>query len=163
MSNRELILAFDTYDVLKQIVDNKGADFVYEGAFHDDCMYWDYWEDTPSCIVGHYFYAKGFIKDAEDARRIENNIATIPIQTFEHTMNVEFSEATKALLLAAQQRQDSGWTWGNALAFGLEVAHYCIDNIGDDDVDIDTAIQRCLNDWYDRGEFPLYGVGWLED
>tara|TARA_A100001388_G_C28484923_1_gene364157 strand:- start:34 stop:534 length:501 start_codon:yes stop_codon:yes gene_type:complete len=162
MSNPEMILAFDTYDHLKKIVDAKGADYVYEESFYDNCMYWDYEKDTPSCIVGHYFYEKGFIRDSEDARRIENSIATIPISMFEHTQHVEFSQAAKALLLAAQQRQDRGWTWGHALAFGLEVAHYCIDQIGEADVDsvafIDRAIQICLNEWYERGDFPLYGV-----
>ena len=52
MSNPEMILAFDAYRDLKYIVDKKGADYVYEGAYHDNCMYWDYDEDTPSCLVG---------------------------------------------------------------------------------------------------------------
>ena len=158
MSNPEMILAFDTYDVLKKIVDNRGADYVYEGAYHDNCMYWDYDEDAPSCLVGHYFYAKGFIKDSEDAYRIENSIATMPIATFERTQHVEFSEAAKALLLAVQQRQDAGWTWGKALAFGLEVAQYAIDELGETVEDIDTVIQDTLVLWRERGNEPLYDV-----
>ena len=155
MSNPKMILAFDTYDDLKKIVDNRGADYVYDESFYDNCMYWNYDEDTPSCLVGHYFHAKGFIRDREDAYRIENNLAIVPIRQFEHTHHVEFSEAAVALLVAVQQRQDRGWTWGNSLAFGLEVAHYCIDHIGDDSVDMDEAINVCLQDWYDRGNQPL--------
>lgn len=155
MSNPEMILAFDTYDVLKKIVDKKGADYVYEEGFYDNCMYWDYDEDAPSCLVGHYFHYKGFITDRHDAYRIENNLALVPIRQFEHTHHVEFSEATVAMLVAVQQRQDRGWTWGNSLAFGLEVAQYCIDKIGDEDVDMDDAINVCLQDWYDRGNQPL--------
>jgi hypothetical protein len=156
MSNPEMILAFDAYRDLKKIVDDKGADYVYEGAYHDNCMYWDYDEDAPSCIVGHYFYYQGWIKDSNDAYRIENNIATIPINTFEHTENVEFSQATKAMLLAVQQRQDAGWTWGNALAFGLEVAHYAIDELGETVEDIDTVIKDVLVLWRERGNEPLF-------
>ena len=156
MSNPEMILAFDTYDVLKKIVDKKGADYVYEGAEYGDCKYWDYEEDTPSCLVGHYFYAKGFISNASDAYRIENSIATSPIATFERTKHVEFSQATKALLLAVQQRQDAGWTWGKSLAFGLEVAHYAIDELGEPVEDIDTVIKDVLVLWHERGNEPLY-------
>ena len=42
------------------------------------------------------------------------------------------------------------------LAFGLEVAHYAIDELGETVEDIDTVIQDVLVLWRERGDKPLF-------
>lgn len=153
-----MVLVSDAYRAVRKIVDEKGADYVYPGAVTDDCMYWDYEENAPSCLVGHYFYEEGFITGSSDAMGIENSTATQACDRLEHLHSwspVEFSQSTKCFLLALQNRQDAGWAWGKALAFALECADMLTEGVVED---IDTVIHDNIILWHSRGDEPLHDV-----
>ena len=126
-------------DMLQRIVNTKGEDYVYPGSFYDDCMYWDYEEQEPSCLVGHFFWMTDLINTEDDFRLIENSTSDQACTALEKWRRAEFTGPAQDLLYAVQNRQDAGWTWGRSLEFARAAA----EAIQNHDVeDVHDAIQQ---------------------
>ncbi len=140
-------------EVVTEIVDEKGQDYVYPGSFRDDCMYWDYNHQEPSCLVGHVFYNTALISTEDDFRLIENSTSDQACNSLETWKRAEFTGPAQDFLYALQNRQDAGWTWGRALEF----AHAAVEAIQNGEVeDVHVAIRdqiehdennRCATLW----------------
>ncbi len=124
-------------EVVTEIVDEKGGDYVYPGSFSDNCKYWDYEEQEPSCLVGHVFYNTALISSQDDFLLIENSTSDQACVALERWQRAEFTGPAQDFLYALQNRQDAGWTWGRALEF----AHAAAEAIENGDVpDVHDAI-----------------------
>ena len=122
-------------EIVTEIVEEKGRDYVYEGAFSDTCMYWDYDEKEPSCLVGHFFYNTALISTEDDFSLIEQSTSDSACASVETWGRATFSGPAQDFLYAAQNRQDAGWTWGRSLEFAKAAAqailHGEVENIHD--------------------------------
>lgn len=126
-------------NVVSEIVAEKGNDYVYPGSFYDDCKYWDFDEQEPSCLVGHFFYNTALISTQDDFLLIENSTSDQAIVALERWGRATFSPAAENFLYAVQNRQDAGWDWGRSLEFAYAAARA----IEDGDVeDVHDAIQQ---------------------
>ena len=128
----------DAVLLLKQIVADRGEDWVYpnfddcqecsalrreeEDAYcswhmNEGCRYFTE-EGQPACIVGEFFSRT---LQPEDLNRfyLEGRTVTDALQY----LPMEVDEQTRSLLLTAQQSQDTGHTWGNALTRAIESAN----------------------------------------
>lgn len=108
--------------LLRLVVFEKGADFVYEkvdfdGAHIPRCV--NFHEGEPSCIVGHVLANLGV--SAEDAARmgVDGNMSAINVAGNLERFGYEWKIDSDAvdILTAAQIRQDNGQSWGEALAY----------------------------------------------
>ena len=126
----------DAVLLLKQIVADRGEDWVYPNF--DDCQACSYlrregdedaycgWhtnegcryftdEGQPACIVGE-FISRTVQPEHINRFYIEGRIAPEAIAL----MPLEVDERTSELLHIAQQRQDTGHSWGDALTKAIE-------------------------------------------
>lgn len=105
----------EAVDLLKLAVEERGADYVYprsnRDAFDSGCVYFE--GTTPSCIVGHVLAYKDV--DGLDLR-YANEIGIANLASFVDNIDLVIDERTVSLLEKAQDAQDSGKTWGEALA-----------------------------------------------
>jgi hypothetical protein len=125
----------DAVLLLKEIVADRGDDYVYPSF--DECAecstlrmedYCDwhtnegcrYFTETgaPACIVGEFFHRT---LQPEEYNRfyLEGRTATEAISL----LPLEVDARTKSLLTVAQQRQDVGHTWGDALSTAIDAAN----------------------------------------
>ena len=104
-------------EVATEIVKEKGSDYIYPGSFYDDCKYWDYDEQEPSCLVGHVFYNTALISSEAEFLLIENSTFDQACVALERWQRAEFTESAQHFLYVLQNRQDAGWTWGRSLEF----------------------------------------------
>jgi hypothetical protein len=118
-------------ELIERAVTERGADYVDPGSLGGfGCKYLD--GDVPGCIVGTalglagatteqlgamdrhggggYYSSMSYLIDS-------GNLSTLPVET---------TEAAAEVFLAAQQQQDSGTTWGEA----LEVARKRAEELG---------------------------------
>ena len=84
-------------------------------------------EGNPSCLVGHWLALHGitgaFFRDAD----IPTSATVTDLFCGNaHVMPMQVDEDARHLLLLAQQRQDSGSTWGNAVEFSRLDVEECI-------------------------------------
>lgn len=128
----------DAVLLLKQIVADRGEDWVYpdfsecrecsdlrrEGedaycSWHtsEGCRYFTE-QGQPACIVGEFFSRT---LQPEDLNRFHLEGRTV-IDALQF-LPMEVDEQTRSLLLTAQQSQDTGHTWGNALTRAIESAN----------------------------------------
>lgn len=128
----------DAVLLLKQIVADRGEDWVYpdfnecqecsdlrgegEDAYCDwhmneGCRYFTE-QGQPACIVGEFFSRT---LQPEDLNRfyLEGRTVTDALQF----LPMEVDEQTRGLLLVAQQRQDLGHSWGDALTRAIDAAN----------------------------------------
>ena len=128
----------DAVLILKQIVADRGEDWVYpdsnecqecsalrkEGLdaycdwhTNEGCRYFTE-QGQPACIVGEFFSRTLQPEDLNrfhlEGRTVTDALLYLPL---------EVDEQTHTLLLAAQQSQDTGHTWGNALTRAIESAN----------------------------------------
>ncbi|MFF1701223.1 hypothetical protein [Streptomyces sp. NPDC058252] len=106
---------------LGEAVNAKGADYVYKNVTNPDsgletCAYFDPKTKKPSCIVGHVLASKGVTFDRLDGR--DRNLYT-NVQGLIDAEIIEVDNETQALLALAQNAQDLGETWGDALEKAL--------------------------------------------
>lgn len=96
----------ETLDLLRRAVEAKGPDYVYVEPEGDvaACLYVH--DGQPSCIVGHVLNYCGLLGLAEE-NKAPSNIRALR----EH-----FDSAALVVLDAAQEIQDNGEPWGEALA-----------------------------------------------
>lgn len=120
-------------EVATEIVNEKGEDYIYPGSFYDDCMYWDYDEQEPSCLIGHVLYNTALISTQDDFLLIENSTSDSACAFVEKWGRATFSGPAQDFLYAAQNRQDAGWTWGRSLEFAKAAAQ-AIENGAIEDV-----------------------------
>lgn len=118
----ELVDAPQALELLRQVVAEKGEDYVYPDELKDVYAGCEYMIDgQPACIVGHVFHKlrpetpwveNGVIWDSD------GNQLDWAVQTF--------TPAAQQMLLQAQMVQDGGETWGLALATSEEwmAEHY---------------------------------------
>lgn len=124
----------DAARALDEAVKEKGADYLYEPPSGDVCSYSDR-EGNPSCIVGHVIAKlnpEAFQKIAENEwyTLYDDEEDTYPIvkeanvRHIELTFGVElgFTDKAENLLLLAQDRQDRGIHWGEAVQIAKQMA-----------------------------------------
>lgn len=97
---------------IKAVVEEFGADYVYPyAAAPADCRYTEYDENgptAPSCIAGHVLHRLGVPLDelrqweGNNIHGLQENYINLPAGAYEG-------------LSAAQEAQDGGKTWGEAL------------------------------------------------
>ena len=97
---------------MQKIIDVEGEDFVYvipnqeELGSHAACLYVH--DDKPSCLIGRVLHDLGM--SLEDLSQYEGQDASMPAEAF------GVSEHVADALTTAQFVQDTGETWGDALA-----------------------------------------------
>lgn len=114
-------------ELLQAAVDEKGADYVYPTGEYETCSYAR--DDSPSCLVGHAVHCAGVTIDAlhcMDVDTIEDDegnqldasseIQNIPTERYGFRL---MPGAVRAFQ-EAQQKQDSGIPWGEALLYARE-------------------------------------------
>lgn len=91
-------------DLLARAVAEKGEDYVYPEEEKDGvgCHY--FYEGRPSCIIGHVLSYLGMTEGPEGSGAIFA------------LRRLGFSPAEEYAAVAAQESQDAGRTWGDALA-----------------------------------------------
>ena len=119
MITRTYISEGQAIALLTQAVRQKGRDYLdRNGDLEDGCIYRE--EDgTPACIVGHVFSYLGVLDEIVDGQRAagapgvdregNNDVQVVILKDFVTGKGVH-------LLEIAQHRQDTGSTWGEALA-----------------------------------------------
>lgn len=70
---------------------------------------------SPGCIVGWVLFKEGVPATAVAALDGRGSISTCHGQTVEH--GIRLTPAAVQFLQQAQFRQDSGWTWGEAVSY----------------------------------------------
>jgi len=107
----------DVLAELREIIKGREG-YVYETPeYSGSCVNFDR-DGNPSCLVGHWLAMHGitgaFFRDTEIPAS-----ATVSdlFCGHAHVMPMQVDERARKLLLLAQQRQDSGSTWGNAVEF----------------------------------------------
>lgn len=140
--------------VLQEIVDTTEEDFIYPGSFYDNCMYWDYEYQEPSCLVGHFFYNTALISTEDDFRLIENSTSDQACIALEKWGRAEFTGPAQDLLYAAQNRQDAGWTWARSLEFAKAAAEAIENN---DVADVHDALQMQIEHEENNRDATLWG------
>lgn len=115
----------ETLSLLRAAVELKGEDYVYtnpngEMATIDggitDCFYVDESGDdaVPSCIVGHVFHAMGI--PVLDMLKIEGSSVNSDVtEDLLRDNSIQVTPRATRLLYSAQDLQDSGHTWGEAV------------------------------------------------
>lgn len=115
-------------ELMHEVVEGK-EDFVYRPTSGDGCMYLRYGEHgvptgEGSCLVGQVLIKAGVPVEALALH--EGNGAHAILEGGEGNHQVAVvSETARHALAAAQEKQDSRWTWGDALAVfdkAMEVA-----------------------------------------
>lgn len=101
--------------IMREIVAEKGHDYVYPESEKDGslCQYLRYDENGtavgPSCIAGHYLVRTGM--DVESLRHSEGRGVIVVVG------KIPLDSRLAGALGIAQEAQDRGETWGQALRF----------------------------------------------
>ena len=103
---------------LKEIVHAKGERYVYEKAVDGRCVYYDPDTEQPSCLVGHFVYKEGLLS-FDDIAPYEDDNAESMTQQLEHDQIAYFDSRSVQLLNIAQELQDQGRPWGEALDYAI--------------------------------------------
>ena len=90
--------------------------YVYKAPEDGVCV--NFYMGEPSCLVGHWLAMHGVTQGFLWTHNISPD-ATVTDLFCGHAlvMPMRVDERARKLLLLAQQRQDSGSTWGNAVEF----------------------------------------------
>lgn len=98
-----------TVQLLKEAVHKMGEDYVYPHA-NETCMYFEFEDRAPSCIVGHVLAQEGMTY--MDVRGINTDGV---ISLIESRVIEPADERVTDLLGRVQTHQDNGLPWGEAL------------------------------------------------
>ncbi|MFF5471025.1 hypothetical protein [Streptomyces achromogenes] len=110
-------------ELLNEAVAEKGADYVYttpdgkQGTpeYQPTCLYVH--GDKPGCIVGHALHRAGVSlsllleEEQDDASSVLRSLAQLGV--------LSYTDGVSQLLYEAQQRQDHGTSWGEAVQQAL--------------------------------------------
>jgi hypothetical protein len=110
----------ETLAKLKEIVENKGEDFIYCGdPVTDSCYYVR--DGEPDCGVGHVLVAFGVTPSLlEEGGQFGSAFAGALLVNLEYREIVSFDSRARSLLVAFQQAQDSRTPWGESLWGAIE-------------------------------------------
>lgn len=106
----------DVLNAAREVVAEKGEDYVYPGASMGACVYSEA-DDTPSCLVGHVIYRldpEAFLQVAE-IEATEGTTAAGGLEEDGYLPEGFWDEEAQEAMVAAQASQDNGWPWGYAL------------------------------------------------
>lgn len=118
----EIITEQRAIDLLRQVVATKGADITVPSS---GCVY--FLNGQPSCLIGHAMALVGISKDdltvTDEGFTMEFNESPLgPIITpLAESGVLSLHTKAEAVWQAAQDAQDAGRTWGQALAAAEEV------------------------------------------
>jgi hypothetical protein len=122
MSDKSMITRVAVLDLMCQVVSEFGVDHVYkripgrDGSFAG-CYNWDIENNCPSCLIGHVVYRLGASPELLTA--CVGDAASSLISKFVHQSGLRLEYGVMDVLGAAQQSQDDGRTWGEALRDAL--------------------------------------------
>jgi hypothetical protein len=102
--------------LLAKAVEERGADYTYEQV-GNECLYFDPATQGPSCLVGYVLSYKGITLPALNDSASNNST---DVHDLVSGGVIQTDLETEYLLSTAQDRQDSGATWGRALSEALE-------------------------------------------
>lgn len=115
MTEPRVVTYEDALGLLKRQVEKKGADYVYTDHYWI-CTLADpnpvTGEPEPRCIVGHVYVDIGV--PAEDLVPVRGPVGRESVD-LGATYGVHFEPEARALLLRAQENQDHGSPWGDAV------------------------------------------------
>lgn len=109
----------EALDALRQPVQQRGRDYLAAGASTSgyagpsSCKYWDTEKNEPSCLVGNALTILGV--DRETLIREDETGENFLVSELSRM----FSEAIRRTYDRAQDCQDNGATWGDALDLAL--------------------------------------------
>jgi hypothetical protein len=114
-------------DDLEEIVDEYGHDYIYETVSRrEDNSFTSCWyvkDDQPDCLIAKFLFRRGWtIEELKSCER--TNIGAASRRFPDRLTRDEIH-----ILLAAQQAQDNGETWGAALNKARAEAFYLIKNL----------------------------------
>jgi hypothetical protein len=107
--------AQDVIEWLRKAVAEKGPDYVYRDSGDDGgaCMYYSESSHQPRCLVGVALHKAGLIDyGLVTSRRVNEGVGIIRLAAY---LNLPLSSGALSVLSIAQDEQDGGSTWGNAL------------------------------------------------
>lgn len=110
--------------LLRLVVFEKGADFVYEKVSRDGVLLCVNFSDgQPSCIVGHVLANLGVSGEVADRLDISGSYTPGEVATVLEKRKYEWQldDDAVGILYTAQGRQDEGASWGEALADAEEL------------------------------------------
>lgn len=114
--------------LLRRAVMEKGADHRFEPEVPDEAdSYYYFHPDTgqPGCIVGHVLAYRGITpEDLADA-----NSGTGFGSLLRATKVVACDPLARTLLITAQDEQDAGYTWGEAVKIAVDYAELKRDEV----------------------------------
>ena len=111
-ATRDITSVEDWRELLKAAVEARGREYVYESK--EGCVYFDSVTRQPSCLIGHCLPKFGV--DAQpfvDSYTL--NGADVDGSTLWAAIEPMPSDSLLAALASAQEVQDRGGTWGEAL------------------------------------------------
>lgn len=95
--------------IMTEIVNEAGRDFVYRNHNYSNCTYLK--DDVPDCLIGRVLFRLGI--PLEVLQEMDENI--IAISSAEGPDLTGLSTSACDLLGVAQMKQDQGQNWGDAL------------------------------------------------
>lgn len=105
-----------TVAVLRKIVFEKGADYVYP---YRDINCFNFEGNEPSCLVGHFFHELGITAAKARTMRIDGNRnareSITVMENWPSLVKWTFTTDCIDILCQVQSLQDNGSTWGQAL------------------------------------------------
>lgn len=102
----------DALDLMRAAVTEKGADYVYPADMM--CTYFS--EDAaPACIVGHVFARLGLTAEDLQYNNEGTGVEDAVLGLQVHHPDFHVTDDAIAVMAAAQDAQDSRFTWGKAL------------------------------------------------
>lgn len=129
-----VLTAVEVTDELNKIVEEYGADHVYERNNTDDyagtCNYASL-DGEPDCIVGHVLarlqpevFAKlvEFENKNTDGDGVRVSFGISNYSDYEE-LGIEMEEDARGILSRAQAKQDRGETWGEAVEYATDPAN----------------------------------------
>jgi len=112
-------------DDLEDIVNEYGHDYIYEAVSREDNSFnftscWYVKDDQPDCLIAKFLFRRGWtIEELKSCERMNVHAAS---QRFPDRLTRD----EVSILMAAQQAQDNGKTWGVALDKAKLEAFYLI-------------------------------------
>ena len=111
---------------LEKAVRLKGRSYKYEPPVVDDadgltmCMYFETDSGQPSCIVGHVLADHGVTLESLGPANADETVGSLVASDV-----LALDARTEALLVRAQQEQDNGTSWGEALRQAKATVNAC--------------------------------------
>jgi hypothetical protein len=113
----------EAVDLLRRAVEDKGPEYIDPNSSEDGCVNMNKDEDgnlCPSCIVGHVLVYAGV--DMEFLFKYNGEAADTCLLVNEYVEGFDITKEAVAVLRVAQQHQDSGKTWRDAVNHARHIA-----------------------------------------